>query len=301
MFGYVRPASPRLSDAENERFRGAYCALCHALGSRCGFAARFVLNYDFTLLAILLSPGADAPCERRRCAVHPCRGCRTLRASAALDTAADHSVILAWWQIQDHIADHGFFPGLKYRLAALFLRRAYRRARRSVPAFDTAVRQRLDELHERERERERCASLDAAAEPFAALLAGLSEAEPDEARRRILRQIFYHMGRWIYLIDAADDFKRDAKSGGYNPLRYRYGVRGDELPEEAKRALGETLDASIRRMADAYALMDAGVWTPILDSIFYDSFYGIGKAVLSGVYRKPLRMRKNQATSEDTV
>ena len=299
MFGYVRPAAPRLSDAENERFRSVYCALCHALGKRYGFAARFLLNYDFTLLAILLLPGADAPCERRRCVVHPCGGCQTLRAAAALDTAADHSVILAWWQIRDHIADHGFFSGLKYRLAALFLRRAYRRARVAVPAFDAAVRRRLDEL--RERERECCASLDAAAEPFAALLAEISESEADETRRRILRQIFYHMGRWIYLIDAADDFKRDAKSGNYNPLRCRYGVWEDELPEDVKRALGETLDASIRRMADAYALLEGGVWTPILDSIFYDSFYGIGRAVLSGVYRKPLRMRKNQATREDTV
>ena len=299
MFGYIRPAAPRLSNAENERFRSAYCALCHTLGRRYGFAARFLLNYDFTLLAILLLSGGDAPCERRRCVVHPYGGCQTLCAAAALDTAADYSVILAWWQIRDHITDHDFFSGLKYRLAAFFLRRAYRRARTAAPAFDEAARRRLDEL--REREQERCASLDAAAEPFAALLAGLSEAEPDETRRRILRQIFYHMGRWIYLIDAADDFKRDAKSGNYNPLRYRYGVQGDELPEEAKRALGETLDASIRRMADAYALMDGGEWTPILDSIFYDSFYGIGKAVLSGVYRKPLRIRRNQATREDTV
>ena len=299
VFGYVRPAPPRLSDAENERFRSVYCALCHTLGRRYGFAARFLLNYDFTLLAILLLPGEDAPCERRRCALHPCKGCQTLCAAAALDTAADHSVILAWWQIQDHIADHGLFQGLLFRLAALFLRRAYRRARMAAPAFDAAVRRRLYELGERECEC--CASLDAAAEPFAALLAGISEAEPDETRRRILYQIFYHMGRWIYLIDAADDFKRDAKSGGYNPLRYRYGLQGDELPEAVKHELGETLDASIHRMADAYALMEDCVWTPILDSIFYDSLYGIGRAVLSGVYRKSPRMRKNLATSEDTV
>lgn len=299
MFGYVRPASPRLPEAENERFRSAYCALCHTLGRRYGFAARFLLGYDFTLLAILLLSGADAPCERRRCVVHPCKGCQVLCSVPALDTAADYSVILAWWQIQDHIADHGLFSGLKYRLAALLLRRVYRRARSTAPAFDAAVCRRLDELHAREDER--CASLDTAAEPFAALLAELAEAEPNETRRRILRQIFYHMGRWIYLIDAADDFKRDAKSGNYNPLRYRYDAQGDELPEAAKRALGETLDASIRRMADAYALLDAGVWTPVLDSIFYDSFYGIGKAVLSGVYRKSLRLRRNQDTSEDTV
>ena len=299
MFGYVRPAPSRLSDAENERFRSVYCGLCHTLGRRYGFAARFLLNYDFTLLAILLLPGADAPCERRRCAAHPRRGCQTLCAAVALDTAADYSVVLAWWQIQDHITAHSIFSSLKYRLAALFRRRAYRRARKAVPAFDMAARRHLDGLGERERAR--CASLDAAAEPFAALLAEISETEPDETRRCILRQIFYHLGRWIYLIDAADDFKRDAKSGNYNPLRYRYGVQGDELPEAAKRALGETLDASIRRMAAAYALMEGSVWTPILDSIFYDSFYGIGKAVLDGVYRRPPRMRRNQATSEDSV
>lgn len=28
---------------------------------------------------------------------------------------ADMSVILTWWQIQDGIADHGLFQGLKYR------------------------------------------------------------------------------------------------------------------------------------------------------------------------------------------
>jgi hypothetical protein len=55
-------------------------------------------------------------------------------------------------------------------------------------------------------------------------------------------------------------------------------------------------------MADAYALLDAGVWTPILDSIFYESFYAIGKAVLDGVYHKPPRMGKSfRNMSEETA
>ena len=60
MFGYIRPAAPRLSEAENERFRDAYCGLCHTLGRRYGFAARWLLNFDFTLLSILLSLGRRA-------------------------------------------------------------------------------------------------------------------------------------------------------------------------------------------------------------------------------------------------
>ena len=119
MFGYVRPAAQRLSDAENQRFRDAYCGLCHTLARRYGFAARFLLNFDFTFLAILLSLGMELSSRCERCVVHPCKGCGTLEPSAALDTAADHSIVLSWWQIQDHIADHGFWKGLPYRLAAL--------------------------------------------------------------------------------------------------------------------------------------------------------------------------------------
>ncbi|MCR5826523.1 MAG: DUF5685 family protein [Oscillospiraceae bacterium] len=298
MFGYVRPAAHRLSEEENERFRAAYCGLCHTLGRKYGFAARFLLNYDFTLLAILLSLGTDTRIGCRRCVVHPCKGCSAMNASSALDTAAAYSVVLSWWQLQDHIADHGFFAALGYRFAALLLRRAYRKARADAADFDTAVRAQLQKLSEREAAH--CASLDAAAEPFATLLSQLALAEPDVLKRRVYAQLFYHLGRWIYLVDAADDFTDDAKSGNYNPIRYRYSLSGDALTDEVRCALGETLDASIRQMASAYALLDAGAWTGVLDSIFYDSLYGIGGAVLRGVYRKPSRLRHEQTTEGDT-
>ena len=73
MFGYVLPSRDRLDERERERFRAVYCGLCHTLRERYGFAASLLLNYDFTLLAILLSSGDEEPCTVRRCAVHPCR------------------------------------------------------------------------------------------------------------------------------------------------------------------------------------------------------------------------------------
>ena len=301
MFGYVLPSAERLNERERERFRAVYCGLCHTLGRRYGFAARFLLNYDFTFLAILLSEGGEEACEKRRCAVHPCRGCRAQDETAALDAAADRSVILSWWQVQDHIADHGFWKSLKYRAAALFLRRAYRKAGARLPQFDAAVCGHLRSLDVLEKAR--CASIDAAAEPFAALMADIAADVPDERRRRVLEQILYQLGRWIYLIDAADDFRRDARSGSYNPLRYRYGNEGESLTEADKLAIAETLDASIARMAGAYALCDFGVWTPILDSVFYESLYGIGKAVLDGTYRRRRRLRRTTKPNrrEETV
>lgn len=299
MFGYVLPAKNRLSEEERARFRAVYCGLCHTLGKRYGFAARFTLNYDFTLLAILLSDAQGGESRCRRCAAHPCRGCAALAQTPALDRAADKSLILTWWQLQDHIADNGFFRGLKYRLAALVLRRPCRRARRADPAFDAVVREKLGELAALERAQ--CPSLDRAAEPFAALLAAIADGVTEERRRRILAQIFYHLGRWIYLVDASDDASDDARTGAYNPLRFRYGVQ--TLGEEEKQMLAQTLDASVREMSAAYALWDFGVWTPILDSIFYDSLYSIGSAVLRGTYHAPPRLHScsGKPKKEDTV
>ena len=148
-----------------ERFHSIYCGLCHTLGRRYGFPARFLLNYDFTLLAILLSLPRHPLEEKRRCMAHPCRGCAVVKETDALSAAADRSIILFWWQLQDHIADHRFFPSLPYRAAALLFCRAYRRACEAAPAFDAAVRDSLRSLDARERAS--CASLDDAAEPFA--------------------------------------------------------------------------------------------------------------------------------------
>ena len=129
-------------------------------------------------------------------------------------------VILTWWQLTDGVADHGFFRGLPYRAALLALGRAYRKARARRPGFDERTRAHLEELARLEGER--CPSMDRAADAFAALLAGAAEEEPDPVRRRVLEQLLYHLGRWIYLVDAADDLKKDVKSGSYNPLVYRF-------------------------------------------------------------------------------
>lgn len=37
-----------------------------------------------------------------------------------------------------------------------------------------------------------------------------------------LSEIGYHLGKWIYLIDAADDIEENIESGAYNPLLYRF-------------------------------------------------------------------------------
>ena len=289
MFGYVRPSLERLGEEEKERFQAAYCGLCHALGQRYGGVSRMILNYDLTFLAMLLSAGGGERCEKR-CIVHPvkCRPC--VCGDTAFDAAADISVILTWWQLRDGVADHGFFGGLKYRAAGLFLRRAYRKASRLRPNFDAATRRHLEELAALEKAN--CPSMDAVADTFARLLAEAAEAVADPVKRRVLEQLFYHLGRWIYLVDAADDLKKDVKSGAYNPLPLRYGLTDGAWTEEAKAQLAMTLDDSIRHMAAAFELADFGAYRAVVESVLYEGLYAVGRAVLDGTFRKGGRGRR---------
>ncbi len=135
-------------------------------------------------------------------------------------------------------------------------------------------------------------------------MADIAAVVPDGPRRRVMRELFYHLGRWIYLVDAADDLKKDFASGCYNPLRCRYALTSGELDEKTRQEVALLLDLSVHRMADAYALLERGVWSNILDSIFYESLYGIGNAVLNGTYHKPPRrthFRTKQEKIEETV
>ncbi len=282
MFGYVRPSLARLSQKDKDRFSAMYCGLCRTLGHRCGKTAPFILNYDFTFLAVLLAPAEPEAPLHRRCAIHPLRGRDYFPENAALELAADCSVILAWWQLRDAIQDEKGLEA-KYRAAALALGPAYRRAREKRPEFDRSTRQHLAELSQLEEER--CPSMDQAADTFARLLQSAAGEVNDTVKRRILEQVLYHLGRWIYLVDAADDLAKDFTSGSYNPLIYRYGLTEGKLTEDARESLVLSLDHSIRLMAAACELWDFGVWTPIIQATVYEGMFLVGQAVLEGTFQ----------------
>ena len=276
MFGYVRPPLEDLPPEETERFRQAYCGLCHTLARRHGLAARFILNYDFTFLAILLSQRETAPVACARCPASPLRRRPYLEADAAMELAADESVILAYWQLRDGVADHGFWKGLVYRLLSRLLCRAYR------PEFDRNTRLQLDKLARLEMEQ--TPALDPAADAFAVLLGAAAEEVDDPIRRRVLGQLLYHLGRWVYLIDAADDLQKDAASGNYNPVALRYGLTDGVWTEESRHAFANTLDHSIHMMTTAFELADFGCWRRLLEATFYQGLFRVGRAVLDGTF-----------------
>ena len=280
MFGYVRPAPDKLTAEEEQRYRALYCGLCRTLGRRYGQVSRMILNYDFTFLAALLSGPIEI--QERRCIASPVKKREVAAETPALDLAADISVILTYWKIRDGASDSGGLKRQGYRAAGGALSRAYGQAAECRPRFDAAARRELQRLAALEAAR--CPTLDEPADTFAALLAGIAGELEDPLQRRVMEQFLYHLGRWIYLVDALDDLEDDAKTGNYNPILLRFSLEGGTLAAPDREAMASTLDASIRQMAAAYELWDFGVWAPVIRSAVYQGLYCVGSAVLDGTF-----------------
>ena len=237
-----------------------------------------ILNYDFTFLALLLAPeqGEAVTC-RHRCHVVPTRRCMCEQ-SPALEQAADASVILTYWQMDDKVRDERGAARLKAVLVKRLLRGAYRKAAARQPEFDGAVCAQLEELHRLEREQ--CAGIDRPADTFARLLVAAAPRRRDEGQRRAMEQLLYHLGRWIYLVDARDDLQSDLKSGGYNPVALRWG----EASEDSELEL--TLTHSVSLMRSAAALLELGRQTDIIENVLNHGLPAVQKAVLSGQWKQ---------------
>ena len=283
MFGFIRPVKSELKVKEADRFQQVYCGLCHAIRARYGRFYTMFLSYDMTFYALVVGSGETpkAQTERRRCDAHPVTKRVCAAPDDALALAADASVLLSYHKFRDTLADE---KGAKRLLAAVLCRlgrRGYEKARARLPEADRDIRAALDELHVLENEN--CASMDRAADASARMTAAVVPHTGD-ARERVLRQMFYHAGRWLYLLDAAQDVPEDMKTGAYNPLVQRYALKTPDITD-IKQPLERTLERSLADVCTAFDLLDAQRDAEIIRNIIFLGMPTVTRQVLDGTYQ----------------
>ena len=283
MFGFIRPVKSELRVREADRFQQVYCGLCHAIRARYGRFYTLFLSYDMTFYALVTgSDQADTPPPcRKRCDAHPLTRRPCAAPDDALARAADVSVLLTYHKFRDSLADE---KGAKRALAWLLCRlgrRGYKRARERLPAADREIIAALDDLQQLERER--CDSMDRAADASARMTAAVVPRTRDD-RERVLRQMFYHVGRWVYLLDAAQDVAEDLAQDNYNPVVLRYGLKTPEL-KEIREPLERTLERSLADICMAYDLLDIERDADLVRNIIFLGMPLVTKQVLDGTYQ----------------
>ena len=150
MFGYVRPLKPELLVREYTRYRAVYCGICRQIGRDYGQLPRLAVNYDLTLLALLLlSLTGEQPAEKASgCVLNPFLKKTIVQGGAVIEACAAMSVLLAWHKAGDQIQDEHPVAGHLTRLA---FRRAWRKAVRRFPHYEQIIQAQMRALLEAER------------------------------------------------------------------------------------------------------------------------------------------------------
>lgn len=265
MFGYIRAEKGELKIKEYDTYKAVYCSLCRRLGKNYGILSRLTLSYDFTFLTMLnMSLKEGCPkYEKKRCRVNPFKKCMYCADEQAFDMPSAAAMIMLYYKILDNIKDEKGLKRLFFKLIKPMFSRAHKKAKALYPDIESAVYEYISEQNEIESKSD--ISIDEACEPTAKVMADiLSFCSDDASQKRVLNRLGYCIGRYIYLLDAAADIKKDIESGAYNCLKAEYDKSGN-----INSRVVPQLYVCVNEAAKAFELLDIKKYKSILGNIIY--------------------------------
>ena len=282
MFGYIQPDIPYLYFKDATLYKALYCGLCKSIGRSCGQTARFGLSYDMTFLSALLHniKNTDVTIEKQRCAANV-----FTRRPMALDdgitkTVACLNTLLTYYKLTDDILDEH-----KGRISRAFFKRGYKKAKALHPDAAEIVKARMAELFELEKAG--CASLDMAADPFGLMIADLSDYCLGESATEYTRKLFYGVGKWVYLIDALDDYDKDVKKKNYNPFVSAYKApTKDEMLAKNREEVDFVFKSVFAENAECLKNIRFYFNTDLTDNIILRGMPASTRKVMCGCHKK---------------
>ncbi len=261
MFGYVMANTRELSKEEKSRYQSVYCGICRCIRDRASQVARLGLQYDMAFLALLLMSlyEPEETSGEQGCLIHPVRS-KAWNDNLYIRYAADMNIALAYYKALDDHRDEGkafarYFAGK--------LQKDYPQIARDYPRQCEAIARGIEKLSRLEQEN--CADPDAAAACFGELMGEILVYKEDMWAAP-LRKMGMALGRYIYLADAAVDYRKDRKKGRYNP----YLAMG---MEENWEQWDQYLVLAMGRCTDYYERLPLVQDKKLLDNILYSGIW----------------------------
>lgn len=259
MFGYVMANLGELEKPRRQRYGAVYCGICRSIRAQASQACRLGLSYDMAFLALLLMSlyEPEEASGKPACVLHPGR---SWVSSEYIRYAADMNVALAYYNALDDYEDEGKITS---KLLCDVFGKELSRIRADWPRQCQAIEERIRQL--RGLEKERCDNPDLPAGIFGALMAEIMVYRED-LWATTLRTLGDALGRFIYLADAAVDYRRDKRKKQYNPF-LAMGM------EENWDAWDDYLVLAMGRTTRAFEQLPLVQDKDILDNILYSGVW----------------------------
>ncbi len=269
MVGYIKPYKPELKIKEYNLYKSVYCRLCKSLGQNFGPISRLTLSYDCTFLYILCLALRDScvSIKSGHCLVNPLKKCNFYDDdNDKFGFISALSVMLSYYKLKDNIKDNKFINKIRNSCLLPFFIYSYRKASLQYPEINQII---IDFISQQDEvEKLSSGTIDQCSEPTANMLSRLLMLiSNDEVQQRILREFGYFIGKWIYLMDAADDIDEDLKNGNFNPFVINL-INNKKIDKDSIISYcNSILNQSLSRAIEAYNLLDIFNFKEILDNI----------------------------------
>ena len=277
MFGYVTPDKPNMFMRDYVLFRAYYCGLCHTMKRESGQLARLTVNYDAAFIAAFFHDltGEKREITEKGCVLNP-RKRPVIAETPLMREIARLNLILAGMKLADDKAD-----GDSNLLKRMALSYRVKRARKRAPDLAAMA----DECLKRQIAEEKSgAFLNAAAEPFADLMKKVFRRLAGDKTSEAVERIGYLLGKYVYFIDALDDYDEDVKKGRFNAFNRTFGAPTfAALKEEKGEELAFIMEDLVKGVEDAYREVDMGENEGVITNTLW---YGLRSRIASVLERE---------------
>ena len=221
--------------------------------------SKMTLSYDIVFLVLIRIALTKEPIEiiKFRCKLKPSKKRNYIKSNEALLYSSCAAAVLSYYKYIDDINDtKNKFKKFFLQPMRLFFSHMKKKACRYYPELENQIKAPLLKLAGLEKNK--CRSIDEAAACFAKLMQDITSFGLDEYENsgqiKLAEIIGWHLGRWLYIIDALDDYPKDLKKGEYNPFIEYYDDRAEMFSDID--AVKSSLTSSLSEISLACSFLD---------------------------------------------
>lgn len=287
MFGYILPDKPNMFMKDYALYKSFYCGLCKSIKCHHNNVLRLSVNYDVTFINILLHGifGQKMEFSVEGCILNPFKKKCILKDNPLSEKCVFLNTLLIDFKARDDMQDK---PSFAKKILRSYLRRKVKKAKNALPEVADLLDQAYIEQVEVEKNNE--LSFDKVAHPFSTCMQGIFKVLCGEKYSDEIGAIAYFLTKYVYLLDAIDDFEKDKKNNEFNVFVNRFpdaNTHKDLLNHENE--IQDILGGILFSVKENYERVPVFETESIITNTFW---YGLGARAKQIIYKENSKCQK---------